>query len=157
MPLGLSCIDRAYARVDHLEASQAQWTAGIVGSLTARNRPSDHAAVSVAIRRKTDRSETRPPPPPYLFRLPEVWKLFEDYTYAHDLMLDPGFRLDALVEELGRAAARVSSLPRHTMEGGLRRKAGVVLRVVAHARRGETEPREALRRPPRIARLHAAG
>lgn len=135
MLLGYSRIDRAYARVDHLEAAQALWTAGIVGSLTARNRPSDHAAVSVSIRRNKGRSELRPPLPPYLFRLPEVWKLFHEYTSAHDLMPDPGLRLDAMVEELGRAAARVRSLPRQSMEGGLRGKADVVLRAVAHARR----------------------
>lgn len=66
-----------------------------------------------------------------------MWRLFDEYTFAHDLMPDLGCRLDAMVEELGRAAARVRLLPRQAMEGGLHGKVDVVLRAVAHARRGD--------------------
>lgn len=71
---------RAYARVDQLDAPLALWTAGTVGSLSARARPSDHLVVSVSIRPRKARSSSRPPLPPHLFQLPEVWRLFGEYA-----------------------------------------------------------------------------
>lgn len=65
-----------------------------------------------------------------------VWELFRDYIVARDLIAAPGPRLDELVQELQRAAARARALPRTALQCGLRGRADLVLQALAADRVG---------------------
>lgn len=90
-----------------------------MGSLSERGRPSDHIPVAVAMHPRSKRIASRSPNPPCVFEAPLFWQQFQESTTAHGTILDLGGRLDALVEELQRAAAVVRAVLQVALQGGL--------------------------------------
>lgn len=68
----LTRIDRAYAKVDHLDAQKLAWTSAARGGgcLDARHRASDHLPVSVASRERRAAQASRPLARAFLLALP---------------------------------------------------------------------------------------
>lgn len=128
-----SRIDRIYTGLDHVQAARIVWSASVVGNLSEAGRASDHVPVAAVARLRTPRACSASPVPPYIFALPQFWERFEAAATDLDAIVDPGFRLDAYVEEMRRAAAWARSLPASVLQGG------AILRAVAADRAGDAQ------------------
>lgn len=118
---------------DDARAEAMARSAAVVGNLSERGRPSDYIGCNTGALEACGVEE-----PPLVVCVHGAGK-FRDYTISHDTVLDPGSRLDTLVEELQRAVAVVCSVPQVAIQGGLRGKTDFALRVVAAESAGRAE------------------